>query len=332
MADHSDFAGLIPDVIGRYGYWPTSEPEPVLSGTLNWNFKVGTDGGPFFVRRHRDDLETARIQGEHALVAWAEARGVPAPLPEETPEGQTIIKMGTGRWSMYPWIDGELSVRGALTAQQVRTLGALHGFTQATLAKHPESAGQPLQMRWDKAQSVELLKRIATVAAESGADSELQVAVTNQLKRLEAMEVLPPEAFATLPVQLIHGDFHDHQVLWQEDSIAALVDWEIWHADPRVWEVVRSLAFSQLLGGPLMEEYLLGYRDHVQLTEDECRLGLRMWWQSRVVGVWAWAAYFLQGNTRVARFFPEMIAESERIADDGWTSGINERFVRAACG
>ncbi len=319
-------------MIGRLGYWPMSEPEPVLSGTLNWNFGIDSDGGRLFVRRYRDDLETPRIHGEHALVRWVEERGVPVPLPELTEDDRSVIEIAGGRWAVYPWIDGEVPERGSLSGSQVRTLGALHGFTQSVLAGHPDSAGARMQMAWDKAQSLEYLARIRAVAAAKGADDWLQDAVAKQTSLLEGLEVLPPSGYASLPCQLLHGDFHDHQVIWDGENIAALVDWEIWHADPRVWEVVRSLAFSQLLDSPMLEDYLGGYRQFVQLTEDECRLGLRLWWQSRLVGLWAWAAYFLQGNTRVAKFFPEMVAELDKVADEGWKAGIEERFVRAACG
>ena len=330
MPEHSDFAGAIPDVLGRYGYWPTGDPEPVLGGTLNWNFRVPTDGGGWFVRRYRDDLETERIRGEHALVAWAAERGVPAPQPEETPDDQTIVLMAGGRWAIYPWVEGTVADRGTLSNAQVRTLGALHGYTQAVLATRPLVQGESMKTRWDKAESLALLHRVIQAAASANAPQELQDAVAKHTRRLEAFEVLPPEAFASLPTQVLHGDFHDHQVIWQGDSIAALVDWEIWHTDPRVWELVRSLAFSLLLDSPQMEDYLVGYREHVRLSEDECRLGLRLWWQSRVVGVWAWQAYFLQGNTRVSRFFPAMITEADHIADEGWRAGIEERFVHAA--
>jgi hypothetical protein len=48
--------------------------------------------------------------------------------------------------------------------------------------------------------------------------------------------------------------------------------------------------------------------------------------------MWAWGAYFLEGNTRVSRFFPALVKELDLVGDEGWRSGIEERFVRAACG
>ena len=332
MPDHANFAGLIPDVIGRFGLWPQGEPQAVAGGTLNWNFKVDTDGGTYFVRRYRDDLELDRIKGEHHLLRWVEERGVPAPLPEETPDDLSFVHIAGGRWAAFPWIDGEVRPRGSLSPAQAQTLGALHGFTQSVLASHPMSSNAHMTMTWDKAQSVDVLARVAAAAERSGAESRIRDGIAKQQRMLDALEVLPPSAFASLPVQLLHGDFHDGQVIWQGDAIAALVDWEVWHCDPRAWELVRSLAFSRLLGSPLMEDYLRGYRHFIHLSEGECRLALRLWWQSRVVGAWVWAAHFLQGNERVEEFFPATVAELDRLAAPDWKAAIEDRFVRAALG
>ena len=332
MATHADFADVIPDVIGRFGCWPYGQPRPVTGGTLNWNFEVESDGGRLFVRRYRDDLEPARIRKEHALVRWLSERGIPAPVPQKTEQDETLISMAGGNWAVFPWVDGVVKARGSLTPGEAELLGAVHGATQSVLADHPESGMAQLTMRWDKAESQGYLERIAGAAEQQGADPSMRAAIAKQRDLLDSLDVLPPEAFATLPSQLLHGDFHDHQVLWDETGVVAVVDWELWRSDPRVWELIRSLAFSQLLGEPGMDEYLSGYRRFVQLSEEECRLGMRLWWQSRVVGVWVWAAYFLQGNERVLKFIPDVIAELDHVADDAWKHGIEERFVRAACG
>jgi len=332
VPDHADFAAHLPDVLGRFGHWTIGDPTPVPGGSLNWNYRAETDGGLRFVRRYRDDLETERILGEHRLIAWVAEFGVPAPVPERTPEESTIAQIAHGRWSCFPWVDGSPRPRGTLTSAQARNMGSLHGYTQAVLAGHPESQGAAMTMTWDRAQSQTWLARIREKAAESGAETWILDGLRRQAEMLDELDVLPPAAFASLPVQVLHGDFHDQQVLWQGDQIAGLVDWEIWHTDPRVWELVRSLSFSLLLDSPLMEEYLAGYREFVQLSEAECRLGLSLWFQSRVVGLWAWAAHFLEGNARVKDFFPEMIAALDKVADAGWKAGIEERFVRAATG
>lgn len=332
MPTHAELSQFVPDVIGRLGYWPYGEPEPVAGGSLNWNFGIESEGERLFVRRYRDDLPAARIRAEHALLRWVSERGIPAPVAYKTETDETVLSVAGGNWSVFPWVKGEVKERGKLTVQQTNLLGTVHGATQAVLASHPESGDAALAMRWDKAESIDYLERILGVAVSRGAAGTMRDGIARQLEMLRDLDVRPPEEFLSLPAQLLHGDFHDHQVLWAGEGIVAVVDWEIFGPNPRVWEVIRSLAFSKLLGAPAMEDYLHGHRRFVQLNEGECRLGLQLWWQSRVVGVWVWAAYFLQGNERVLKFIPEVIAELERISDDAWKREVEERFVRAACG
>ncbi|MBE0610288.1 MAG: phosphotransferase [Dehalococcoidia bacterium] len=329
MAAHSDVANLIPVVLGLHGLWPFEPGEPVAGGTLNWNFSVHTDGGRKFVRRYRHDIATDRIRGEHDLLFWLAERGVPVAVANETPGGATIVDVGSGRWAVFEWVEGEVPPRGSLTRARALMLGRAHGRLQELLAGHPLSSAAVMSTRWDKGESLALLERVRDSAARD-ADRRVQAVIAKQVKALELLEVLPPEAFAALPAQLLHGDFHDQQVIWQGESIVAIVDWEMWKTDVRVWELVRSLAFSNLLDSPLMEEYLAGYREHIRLSEEECRLGLRLWWQSRLVGLWVWAAYFLQGNERVRSLFPAAIEDVNRATDEPWKAALEDRFVRAA--
>lgn len=329
MSPHSDGANLLPVVLGLYGLWQLGPGEPIAGGTLNWNFSVHTDSGHKFVRRYRDDIATDRIQGEHDLLSWLAEQGVPVAVANETPGGATFVEVGKARWAVFDWVEGEVLPRGTLTPARARMLGAAHGRTQALLAGHPLSSGAVISMRWDKGESLRLLERVKEAAA-GDADPRVRAAIARQADALGSLDVLPPEAFAHLPAQLLHGDFHDEQVIWQGDSVVAVVDWEMWKTDLRVWELARSLTFSNLLDSPLLEEYLAGYREHVRLSEEECRLGLRLWWQSRLVGLWVWAACFLQGNDRVRSLFPAAIEDVNRAADEPWKAAQEDRFVRAA--
>lgn len=329
MAAHADFVNLIPVVLGLHGLWPFEPGEPVAGGTLNWNFSVHTDSGRKFVRRYRDDIAMDRIRGEHDLLSWLAERGVPVAVPNETPGGTTVIDVGNGRWAVFDWVEGEVLPRGSLTPARARMLGRAHGRIQELLTGHPLSPAAVPSMRWDKGDSLALLEQVRDAAARD-ADSQVRAAIAKQLRALEALDVLPPEAFASLPVQLLHGDFHAQQVIWQGESIAAVVDWEMWKTDFRAWELVRSLAFSNLFDSPLLEEYLAGYREHIRLSEEECRLGLRLWWQNRLVGLWVWTACFLQGNERVRSLFPAAIEDVNRATDEPWKAALEDRFVRAA--
>jgi homoserine kinase type II len=329
VSAHSDFINVIPVVLGLHGLSRFEIGEPVVGGTLNWNFSVHTDSGRKFVRRYQEDSTRDRIQGEHDLLFWLAERGVPVALPNETPGGATFVDVEGGRWAVFDWVEGERPPRGTLTPAHARMLGAAHGRVQELLADHPLSAAATMSTRWDKGESLALIERVREAAAQDP-DPRVVAAIARQTEALRSLDVLPPEAFAALPAQLLHGDFHDEQVIWQGESIMAVVDWEMWKPDLRVRELARSLTFSNLLDSPLMEEYLAGYGQHIRLSEAECRLGLRLWWQSRLVGLWVWAAYFLHDNQRVRSLFPAAIEDVNRATDEPWKAALEDRFVRAA--
>ncbi len=303
----------------------------VPGGSLNHNFDVRTAAGRFFLRRCRSNLETERIAGEHELIRWAAARGVPAPMPRPLPGGGSLLLVGEERWVLFPWAEGGPRPRGSLSPAASEALGAEHGRVQAVLSDHPESAGAKFRQRWDKAASLRDLESLITLARRKRAPEATLRTMERQLAMLEQAEVLPPEAFVTLPCQLLHGDFHDQQVLFVDQRVSAVVDWEIWHVDSRAWELVRSLAFSQLLDSPLLEAYLGGYRRQMRLARKEADLALTLWFQSRLTGLWQWYAYLVEGNERVHEFFAESARQLELQADEAWMRDLRERFLAAAC-
>ena len=330
MADHESFHIEIPGVLRRFGLGPATSVTPVAGGSLNWNYCVTTPEGSWFLRRYRDNLPTARIAGEHELIAWAAARGVPTPVPVPSDEHRTIAEQRESRWAVFPWVSGAVQARGSLTRPQARALGEVHGRLQAVLAMHPSSQDALPEMRWDRERSAAHVRVLIDAAVRRGEEAWVVDGLRRQARLIEAWEVVPAGYFADLPCQLLHGDFHDQQVIWDGARVAAVVDWEVWHLDPRIWELIRALAFSRVLDSPLLVDYLAGYRMHVTLSERECRLGLRLWWQLRVLGLGAWSAYLLEDNERVREFLPGDVGDLEQARDSAWRASVEERFVAAA--
>ncbi|MEO6397879.1 MAG: phosphotransferase [Tepidiformaceae bacterium] len=328
MLSHASLERQITGILAVWGIAGEAQLTPVSGGTLNWNFEVRAASRRYFLRCYRSNLETERIEGEHRLLEWAAARGIPLAPTIPLPGGRTLHLAGEHRWALFPWLEGATVERGQLSRAQARALGEAHGRVHSVLSAHPDSGSATFTMRWDKQQSMEALQHLLSVGAERGSEGWILEGIARQLRQLEAAEVSPPEHFAALPCQLLHGDFHDQQVLFKGDRVTAVVDWEIWHTDPRSWELVRSLAFSRLLDSPLLEDYLAGYREHVQPSEEELQLALTLWFQSRPVGLWVWWAYLKDANERVKEFFPSMLAELDLVTDDRWTTSIRDRVRR----
>jgi Ser/Thr protein kinase RdoA (MazF antagonist) len=318
-------------VLGAWGLSAHSVTA-VEGGSQNRNFDVRTSSERFFLRLVRPNLENERILGEHELMRWVAGRGVPAPVPVLLPSGLSVLQQGAERWVLFPWAEGEPGVRGSLTAGASQALGAAHGLVQAVLREHPASAGAAFGQHWDGDTSRRDLASLIALGREGGAPGVAIAAMERQLALLERADLLPPAAFAGLPSQMLHGDFHDRQVLFAGNRVTAVVDWEAWRVDSRAWELVRSLAFSRLLDSPSLEAYVAGYRRFVAVTPDEIELALTLWFQSRLTGLWLWHAYLVEGNQRLAEFFAESARQLELQADDAWVRDLRRRLVAAACG
>ncbi len=315
-------------VLAQYGLAAISAPELVATGTLNWNYRVETDRGPRFVRKHRETLPRERIEQEHRLVAWAADRGIPVAIAERTLRGASVATMEGANWAVFPWIEGVAPHRGAMSAAEVFAAGEMHGRIHRVLLDFPESieAAPPREIPVDW--SLANLDRIVEAAREQRAEPAIIEGLEFQRRLLATRGKLLSERGLTRSPS--HGDYHDQQLLFRGSLVVAVTDWELFGVRPRLWEVLRSMSFSRLMEGPQMEQYVAGYREHMPMPADECRAAMDLWWQGRLHGAWVFQSYFLEGNTRVAEFFPETLRALRALADDETRRELTERFVLAA--
>jgi Ser/Thr protein kinase RdoA (MazF antagonist) len=260
-------------------------------------------------------------------------RGEPAVGPLSTSGGETAVRTAEGLWAVFPWVEGLRGERGRLSERQLRALGETHGRLDRTLARHAFSRTPIPPPAWDAAKSRSEIEAAREAAIRQGAADEAVSAMTRQAELLERDAPSPARQFSWLPTQLLHGDFHDQQVLFDErDEVIAITDWELFRVAPRIRQLLRALDFGLLLDGVGLEAYLAGYRREVVIGEDEARAGVRFWRLDRLYSTWLWGACFLEGNERAAEFLPRAVETVWRLADDAWWDRVERRFVRATLG
>jgi Ser/Thr protein kinase RdoA (MazF antagonist) len=234
-------------------------------------------------------------------------------------------------WSLFPWVRGRTLVRGKIKPTDANSLGEMHGRIHAVLSRHPASGDPPVLVPWDTGSSLADLALVRAAAEDAGALGEVVDAIDFQMMLLRESAVVPRSVLAGLPAQLTHGDFHDDQVLVnRRGDVRAVVDWGLLRVMPRIWEVIRSLSYSRLLEGECLDSYLAGYRQHVRLSEAECRLGVEAWWYGRLHARWVYWTYFFEKNVRVAEFFAETARHLRQLSDQRWRDDLANRLVRAA--
>ena len=311
-----------------FGFEPPGASTFVGTGTLNWNYRVETSGGPLFVRKHRPERTSQQIASEHACLHRVVDRGVPAPLPHAAPGGATVLEHAGSLWSVFPWCDAAPPMRGEMTERQTWAAGEMHGRIHAILADDPPSGTPDPRLEYDTAGAFAELETLLGLARECKHSLLIE---TLELQYALLREHGPAaRSYASLRLGMAPGDYHVQQLLFRGDRLVAVTDWELFGMWALVSELIRSLYFSRVLESAQMPAYLDGYRTHVQPSESDCRLGMARWWQGRLHTAWVFRAYLIEGNERVAEFFPETLRALRALADEESRNEITERFVRAA--
>lgn len=274
-------------VCAAFGIGAPVAAERVRAGYLNRDEMVTlVDGRRFFLKgsRHSDPRVVA---AEHAVIRHAAAHGVPTPLPRMTADGRSVVIVDGMPWSAYPFIVGE-TLTGSETAY---TLGRLLAETHHALASCPTTgvtfAEGPLD--WSTAATRGEMATIEDhiAAREAAGTTDAFDAFTRaafEALRRTLRDAPPPEAFAWLPRQVIHGDFYPPNLLCDPPGTPiAVLDWEFATVRPRVWDVARAIAFTFLGVHDAPPDVaaaracVAAYREIAPLPDDELVAGIALY-------------------------------------------------------
>ena len=187
----------------------------IAVGTVNTNVKVETGEGTRFLRIN-EGKSVEDVAREAAIVEHVAARGVSTPAPFRTKEGASF-----GAWqgqlvSLFPWRGGRTLPRSEVQPVHARAAGE----ALARLHLAGESFPDHRPGRYEPDEIDRRLERIQVVAES---DPALAAAVAVLGPELEALAI---GRVPGLPEGLIHGDLFLDNVLYEEDRLAALLDFE----------------------------------------------------------------------------------------------------------
>jgi homoserine kinase type II len=109
-----DLVGIV-GIVGAWGVGAVAAAAVPATGTVNRTGLLTTTRGRFALRAYRL-RERAPVDREHALIAYAAARGVPAvaPLPLPRPGGGTALERGGRYFALFPRAPGRQVARADL--------------------------------------------------------------------------------------------------------------------------------------------------------------------------------------------------------------------------
>jgi homoserine kinase type II len=192
---------------------------PIHAGTINSNFAIQTERGPWFVRVNEGKSE-ADVAWEAQLVVALAAGGVVTPPPVLARDGRPYTQLGgTDKWvSAFPWRDGR-----HLGPDEITPLVAAE-FGGALARLHRVGLDLPVEWRRDSIYDhAHVVARHAGFAASRDPELARAIAIVGEELAL-AEAAAATRARATRGI--IHGDLFRDNVLWEADRLVAILDFE----------------------------------------------------------------------------------------------------------
>ncbi|MCU0073287.1 aminotransferase [Pseudomonas koreensis] len=210
-----------------------------LSGTLqalgsqqDLNYRIDSERGRFVLKICRGDYSLVELQAQHAGLKYlAEKGAVKVPRVMTATNGADLLTLDVGGESVHvrllDYIEGQpLTALDHLGHEVVAGFGRLCGEMDLALAgfDHP---GLERTLQWDARHASALIEHLLPVI-----DDERQRALIAEAAEQARLRLQP--LLEKLPVQAIHMDITDDNVVWQRDA-------------RRHWELQGVIDFGDLV-------------------------------------------------------------------------------------
>lgn len=214
-----------------------------LGGAYNLNALVTSDGGRFVARVYRPWVTSPRLEALQSLKHRLKAHHLPVVLPLPTSDGRTVASFDGRVLELEPFVPSDGATESWERCEKAFSLlGKLHGAfsrvpTAAVPAPKVENYGSPETLiRWTKA-----AQRRTREMASSDAPQALALYDVSLLL-LENLQSRWPGT--QLPQGLVHGDFGVGNLLWRQNDIVAVGDFDFVAYHERVFDVAYALFWT----------------------------------------------------------------------------------------
>lgn len=269
------------DIINRFGLSPQSIT-PVSGGWLNQKWRIETNKGPYLVKVYSriryDEMQLRNMEKalQREMVLYGQGIKCPRYLSDN---GAFVLYLEDGTaYSVMDFCFGKSETNESISLVQMKDLGMCLAQIHRAFSALPivEVKGYPLanlhESLWDSYRE--------KVSALSDQDNpSYRDAI---LMQKSILEQLPPGYFDGLPKGIAHEDFAPDNLLFQEDGVSAVLDFDrnqysyLWHDVGRV-----LLSFARNRDGldkAKIEAFREGYNKYLPLTIEDLVDAFKITW------------------------------------------------------
>jgi homoserine kinase type II len=209
-------------------------------GFVNENWGLETTRGRYFLKRRHPHLRNPDvIRAQHALIAHLRGAGFPAPAILPAASGASLLVLHGDCYEVQEYIEGAPydHASPAHFREAALTLGRYH--------RHVQSFAPQVLRNQGELYSPAILNATLTDLAhawELGQDRDL-ASIIRQLAAHAADLATRFADHRALPHVVIHGDYYAGNLLFEDDRIVGVVDYDKARWQPRAVEVAEALIY-----------------------------------------------------------------------------------------
>lgn len=294
------------DLLGKYwGIGLVQSVQVPETGTMNTIRVLETDSGKYVLRVYRHQNHQ-RILCEHQVVHWVAEQGLPAVAPLRTLDGETFVVHEDRFVTLLPFVAGRQVVRGQFQIADVEAIGRFLGVLHQTLEAYPIADVPRVKNKIEPEKTLAGIDRVERLVRNikdpQPTDEYALARLISRRAWLENRTHDNESQLDTLPFQVVHGDYQETNLFFEQNEVSAIIDWDKVYAAPAVWEVARALHLMFQFDSVLSCVFLAAYRTSNDLSLDSLDLAVQAYGLMRAYDLWLFEEIYEAGNDRVRQF------------------------------
>lgn len=286
--------------------------EPVSGGWLNKKWKISTGAGDLLVKQFSPERFSRRKleEIEQALRRQIILHGEGVPCPRIYEYGGQVIRFlpNDTAYMIMQFVPGRTGSPETVCTVQMESLGEAcakmhNGFARICTDGVKNRSMQP----GDVISSLRAALRTSAALPGPDVPEAFREAIGSALNLLPC---LPKEFPGSLPMQLAHEDFAADNLLFHEDRLSAIVDFDRNQYSFPLHDIGRVLLSLTLKDGvlndPLIRAFVAGYRRFRPLAAKDIFSALLLTWIIEVPW-WLRPEFFSHPDAKPARFKEEIL-------------------------
>jgi Ser/Thr protein kinase RdoA (MazF antagonist) len=227
-------------------------------------------------------------------------------LPIALPGGATILERDGRFYALFPRAPGRQSARSQLTRADFTAMGAFLARVHAALHDFPIDQANQRHFTIDRGATLAGIEQIEAAVRALPTPSKIDQRVLIQLAGRRAWIAQSPfdrlPDISALEQQVIHGDYQETNLFFQDGCVVAIIDWDQTYVASREWEIARALDLVCAFELEESRAFLAGYRTHAPLDATELDRATTCYGLMRAHDLWLYRATYFKDNQDVRKF------------------------------